>query len=140
MRFDSSVLPAQRPTAGKRILAVDDEPMVLASVQLTLSHFGFEVDTAQGGAQALAILDQRSDFSAVMTDQRMPQMIGQELASEIKRRWSNMPVIMLTAFPPTEMPPSVDAFLLKPFSSTYLCNAVSSVIDRCAQAANPQNG
>ena len=130
MAFDQPVEQGSCNFPGKRILAVDDEPVVLASIQLTLSQIGLQVDTALSGPEALAILDHHCDFSAIMTDQRMPQMIGQELASEIKRRWSAMPVIMLTAFPPTEMPPSVDAFLLKPFSSSYLCHAVSSVINR----------
>jgi DNA-binding response OmpR family regulator len=138
MSFEPIVEQVACSFPGQRILAVDDEPMVLASVQLTLSQIGFEVDTAPSGSEALAILDRRCDFSAVVTDQRMPQMIGQELASEIKRRWSAMPVIMLTAFPPTDMPPSVDAFLLKPFSATYLCHAVSSVLSRCAKAHDPQ--
>ncbi len=59
------------------ILVVDDEPEILYSLRGLLRR-DFEVLTAEGGAQALEILKQRS-VHVIMTDQRMPEMTGVEL-------------------------------------------------------------
>jgi DNA-binding NtrC family response regulator len=64
------------------ILLVDDEPEILFSLRGLLRH-DFEVHTAQGGAEALAILRQHP-IHVIMTDQRMPEMTGVELLRQAR--------------------------------------------------------
>ena len=64
------------------MLLVDDDPIILDALMLLVSHVGHQVDTAQSGAEAIRNLEQ-TDFDLVLTDSRMPQMNGEELAQVI---------------------------------------------------------
>src|SRR5689334_3893257 len=58
-----------------RILCVDDEPRVLDGMRRTLG-MSFDVKTAEGGAQALALLGGGERFALTISDMRMPGMDG----------------------------------------------------------------
>jgi DNA-binding NtrC family response regulator len=64
------------------ILVVDDEPEILHSLR-GLLRMEFEVHTAQNGFEALEIL-QKLSIHVVMTDQRMPEMTGVQLLSQVQ--------------------------------------------------------
>jgi two-component system, LuxR family, response regulator FixJ len=113
--------------AGNRILVVDDEAMVLESLHLTLTHYGFIVETASSGAEALRKLS-GARFELVVTDRKMPNMTGDELAAHIKQQDRHMPVMMLTGYPPEQKPAAVDSILLKPFSTAGLKAAVDALV------------
>jgi two-component system alkaline phosphatase synthesis response regulator PhoP/two-component system response regulator VicR len=81
-----------------RILVTDDEPNIVRLIQVNLERQGFQVETANNGAQALAkIRANRPDL--LVSDVMMPEMDGFELLSNIRRDplLENLPVIMLTA-------------------------------------------
>jgi DNA-binding NtrC family response regulator len=79
----------------KRVLIVDDEPGVCESLKMTLKN-QYEAAVAAGGEEALAFLDkERADV--VLLDVLMPGMDGMEVLERIKGRWSEIPVVMLTA-------------------------------------------
>ena len=109
-----------------RILVVDDEPMVLDSVGLVLSHDGHTVETAADASQALAKY-QSDKFDLVLTDLRLPGMQGDELAEEIKRRNPQQRIIMLTAFPTSIRAECYDRMLLKPFSIARLRDTIAEM-------------
>ena len=114
------------PVPSKRILVVDDEPLVCDSVRMLLAWAGHKVETAFSGAEALAKFE-AGNFDLVFTDFKMPQMNGEQLAHAIKERDPLKPVIMLTAFPPKQKAPAVDVVVLKPFTLDRLCEAISRV-------------
>jgi HD-like signal output (HDOD) protein/ActR/RegA family two-component response regulator len=72
---------------AKRILFVDDEPMLLTGLQRSLRPMRSEWDMvfAAGGAEALAAIDQQT-FDIIVTDMRMPGMDGAQLLEEVKKR------------------------------------------------------
>ena len=109
--------------SGKRILVVDDEAMVLESVRMTLTHYGFAVETASSGPEALSKLAE-GQFDLVVTDRKMPGMAGAQLAAQVKKRLPLLPIILLTGYPPESTPPGVDAILLKPFSTAELRSTI----------------
>jgi CheY-like chemotaxis protein len=111
---------------SKRILVVDDEAMVLDAVRITLNHYGYEVETASGGAEALEKL-QEATFDLVVTDLKMPSMTGDELAREIKKRQPGLPIVLLTGHSPEVRPPDVDTILMKPFSTVDLWTTVAAL-------------
>jgi HD-like signal output (HDOD) protein/AmiR/NasT family two-component response regulator len=73
---------------AKRVLFVDDEPMVLAGLQRSLRSMRdhWEMVFVNSGAEALKAMDQQP-FEIVVTDMRMPVMTGAQLLDEVKRRF-----------------------------------------------------
>ena len=69
--------------APPRVLLVDDDELVLARLQDLVAAAGFEVDTALGGASALAAL-QRNFSPVVIMDLQMPDMDGLALCRSIR--------------------------------------------------------
>lgn len=83
-------------SSKKRVLVVDDEPMVCAAVCMLLKIDGYDVETAGDGEQALAKLLNAS-FDLILVDYEMPGMKGDQLAATIKQRLPQQPIVMLTA-------------------------------------------
>jgi CheY-like chemotaxis protein len=90
----------------KRLLLVDDSPMVLAMLSDALRD-NYDIVTAASGEEAIAILDQNISqedgsvdvdyFSIVVTDLRMPGISGLKVASHVKHHYSRyIPVLLLT--------------------------------------------
>ncbi len=102
-----------------RILVVDDELIVRDSLKDWLDDEGFFVDTAESGAEALEKLG-RETFSLMLTDIKMPGMDGVELLQQAKESYSDLCVMMMTAYATVET--AVEAmkigaldYLIKPF-------------------------
>ncbi len=130
------------PVTAKRILVVDDEPLVSNAVRMVLTFVGYEVHLASGGHGALEILKQ-GDFNLVVTDFNMPVMQGDELALLIKTRWPGLPVLMLTAFAESirtspNVLASVDVLLSKPFGVAELRSAVARLLARKNSPPHPE--
>ncbi|SFK13590.1 MULTISPECIES: hybrid sensor histidine kinase/response regulator transcription factor [unclassified Bacillus (in: firmicutes)] len=80
------------------ILIVDDQSMVLDSLQLLLTEYtGFHVTVANSGRQALEKCEVNQP-DIVLMDVQMPDMNGIITTEEIKRKWPNIKVIMVTTF------------------------------------------
>ena len=80
-----------------KILVVDDEAIVRESLHDWLSDVGYQVVTAENGSQALEIL-KRERLRIVITDLVMPGMDGIELMKRAKEIFSNIEVIIITAY------------------------------------------
>jgi len=82
------------------ILYVDDEPFMREVISLGLRRSGFEVVTASGGHAALDLLENSVlPISVLMTDLSMPKMDGVQLASLVKSRWPDLPIIAFSGDP-----------------------------------------
>ena len=81
----------------KKILFVDDEPNVLSAIQRQL-HNLFEVDTASNPIDALAILENCSDYAVVVADMGMPKMSGVEFLAKAAQLSPDTVRIMLTGY------------------------------------------
>jgi thioredoxin reductase (NADPH) len=107
----AAAAPEQRPTSSRRpaILAVDDEPAVLAAVARDLRRgFGerFRILRAGSGADALEILREsraRGDQVAMLiADQRMPGMPGTQYLVEARKVVPDAKRVLLTAYADTD--------------------------------------
>lgn len=94
---DEQIEPAQ-PAPQSRVLLVDDEPMIRAITAEYLMMEGYDVTEAADGAAAWDILQADADFDVLVTDRRMPEMDGLQLAEKVMndRRLSCLPVVMQT--------------------------------------------
>jgi len=123
-----------RAEQPRRILIVDDEPLVCQTVQMLLQGVGYIVEAAKSGSEALKLFEP-GKFDMIFTDYLMPGMKGDQLAANIKRRSPEQPVVMLTAFPEklqcSECPlGGVDSIICKPFE----LDTLRSIIVRYAPA------
>ncbi len=80
-----------------RILAVDDEPVVLDSFRKLLVLAGFSVDTVESGPEALTLL-RRHDYDLLFTDLKMPGMDGVEVVKAAKHLRPDVDVAVITGF------------------------------------------
>lgn len=122
----------------RRILVVDDEPLVCDAVKMMLNFDGHVVETATNAKEALAMFGE-GKFDLVITDFEMPAMKGDELAAAIKSRSPTQPVVMITAY--AEMLhasgnplPGVDFVISKPFLLENLREAIAKVTRKVASA------
>jgi len=81
----------------KSVLLADDDMNLRRVLEFQLDEAGYNVSTAQDGAEALEIFTQ-NDFDCVITDLRMPKLSGLELLEKIKIGNAETPVIVITAF------------------------------------------
>ncbi len=80
---------------AKKILLVDDEPLIVKGLQYSLEQEGFETDSAADGEEALAkFFAGKYDF--ILLDVMLPKLDGITVCQRI-REHSNVPIIMLTA-------------------------------------------
>jgi two-component system NtrC family response regulator len=115
------------------ILIVDDEknyPLILSAV---LQEEGYEALTANSGEAALEIIA-HSDVDLVLTDMKMPLMDGIELLEKIKKKDSELPVMMMTAHGTVEkaveaMQKGAYNYILKPFDNEQLIIYVNKAMD-----------
>ena len=80
---------------GKRILLVDDEPLILKGLKYTLEQDGYETDTALDGQEALDKFFAGS-YDLLLLDVMLPKVDGLSVCQRI-RETSSVPIIMLTA-------------------------------------------
>jgi signal transduction histidine kinase/ActR/RegA family two-component response regulator len=120
-----------------RILLVDDDPMLIKSLQDTLQEDGHQITATHGGQAGIdafaAAQKRREDFDVVVTDLGMPHVDGRKVASAIKMLSSTTPVILLTGWgqrlmAANDIPPYVDRLLSKPPRLHELRSALSELV------------
>lgn len=118
-----------------RLLLVDDEPNILASVNRLLRAEGYAIRTAESGAQGLALLEQEA-ADVILSDMRMPAMNGAEFLKQVRERWPDSVRILLTGFSDITSTIAavneggIHAHLNKPWDDAQLLQAVRGGVER----------
>ncbi len=92
-----SLKRAEVPQAKARILAVDDEAVVLDGFRKILVLAGFSVDTVESGPEALALL-RAHPYDFLFTDLKMPQMDGVEVVKAARHLRPDLDVVVITGY------------------------------------------
>ena len=122
--------PPQEENAARRlrIVAVDDDGLVLMNTTLMLEDLGHTVFEAMAGPEALDIL-RKQQVDLVICDHAMPRMTGAQLAEAIRNEWPDMPIILATGY--AEIPEGAGIVDLprlgKPFSQAQLAEAIGRI-------------
>ena len=124
---------------AKRVLVIDDDPVIGKSIDRVLSGKGYAVITAGDGAQALDKLA-REDYDMVYTDIRMPGMDGVEVARQIKASRPWLPVVIITGYGSQASEAEakavgVTAFLHKPLSPAMIEESAQDALRKPEPAA-----
>ena len=134
-------------TALRKVLVVDDDPVVGKSFTRVLANKGYAVITASDGAEALQKLASE-EYDVVYTDIKMPGMSGLEVAENVKasRPWT--PVVIITGYGTAEhearaKAAGVKSFLHKPLSPDMIEESArealeaTGVVEEAAPAVAP---
>ena len=118
-----------------KILLVDDEERVLKGIQRGL-HGRYDMVTADGGQNGLAILEKHNDVAVVMSDMRMPQMDGAQFLRHVRERYPHIVRLMLTGNNDQETAKkavnegAVFRFLNKPCTRESLTEAIDAALEQ----------
>ena len=119
---------------GIRILVADDEPDILFSLEERLRWMGHDVITAVDGQAALTAVESHTVDLAFL-DVTMPRLNGMDALKRMRRRWPNLPVVMLTAYGTIRL--AVEAmkegavdFITKPFEPGQIDLVVTMALER----------
>jgi DNA-binding NtrC family response regulator len=118
----------------RRILVVDDTPLIREHLRVILETDGYEVETAGDGRSALDSLRDRS-FHLVITDLRMPDVSGMELLQSVRAEKLPLGVIVLTGHGDTQvaleaMKAGADDFVTKPYEPDHLRFLIRRILER----------
>ncbi|HEX8324653.1 MAG TPA: response regulator [Tepidisphaeraceae bacterium] len=83
--------------SGARVLVVDDEPNIRATIADILRKYGGNVTVGVSGQDAIDIL-QRQDFDLIFSDIKMPDKTGYDVFAAAKKKPGTLPVILMTGF------------------------------------------
>jgi diguanylate cyclase (GGDEF)-like protein/PAS domain S-box-containing protein len=127
--------PAERAPAAQqpaRLLLVDDEPRLLASLHALLEDEGHELHTASCGRDAVQLLDQHH-FDLALLDLRLPDIGGHQIMDVINRKGLDTSIIILSG--ETGIDGAIGAlkrgaydYLRKPYSREELLNTVANAL------------
>jgi len=118
--------------AKANILVVDDEETIRALFTETLEEQGLTTTTAKDGSEGLGLVKQQ-DFDLLFLDLKMPGMDGAELFGQIKTIKPDLPVIITTGYPDSDMMTRALArspfgVMNKPFTEHDIIGAVNNFL------------
>ena len=116
----------------KNVLVIDDEEDVRTVVRESLEAADFKVSSASGGAEALKVMTQALP-DLVILDLKMRQMDGPSVLKEIRAKWGNVSVVVLTGYPESDLMTRALVYspltlLSKPFTPDQLVETVKSIL------------
>ncbi|MBN1625351.1 MAG: response regulator [Deltaproteobacteria bacterium] len=117
----------------KRIMVVDDDPIVRDILECLLSYLSFKAVTIDNAYDALDLFT-NGNFDLVLTDIQMPGMDGWELTCRIKKASSETPVILMTGLNKFDVEEGMknspaDSILFKPFNIRDLAKIVNEILN-----------
>jgi DNA-binding NarL/FixJ family response regulator len=129
----------EEPQAGHlRILFVDDEPGVLTAMQRLFHDEPYDILTASGGAEALALLLENGPVQLIVSDYRMPGMTGVEFLQQVMLHWPDTRRVILSGYTDSNVllaalnEGRVHRFLVKPWDNERLIAVVREMSDEYA--------
>jgi PAS domain S-box-containing protein len=112
-----------------KVLAVDDDPLILLNIVAMLEDLGHTVLEAGSAKSALAVMQAHPDVELIITDQGMPQMTGIEFAAKVRAERPDFPIILATGY--AELPPGGSEYMK--LGKPYTMNELAAVVTRALE-------
>lgn len=129
------VTPSKANGVATCVLFVDDDPVILRSVVYILDTH-FEILTAESGAIALQMLEENPGrVDLIVSDQRMPDMTGDQLLKKCRSRWPSIPRLLMSAYHDIEAlhravnHGGISAVVPKPFNQKDLVSVIEKAVE-----------
>ena len=124
---------------ARKILIVDDEPLIVKGLRFSLEQDGYMIDAAYDGEEALA-KTKEGEFDLILLDVMLPKMDGMQVCQQI-REFSNVPIIMLTAKGDDMdkilgLEYGADDYMTKPFNVLEVKARIKTIIRRAYGSEN----
>lgn len=128
--------------AKKKVLAIDDERIVLDSIKKILDQEDYEIDLTQNSREGLEMALERG-YDLVLSDIRMPDIGGMRILRDIKRAKPSTAVIIITGYATVQsavqaMKLGAQEFIEKPFTPDLLLEAVHNAFSKAAVAPHEE--
>lgn len=125
---------------ARKLLLVDDEPLILKGLKYALEHDGYETDEAHDGEEALQKLEE-NEYDLVLLDVMLPKISGIEVCQRI-RETSEIPIIMLTAKGDDMdkilgLEYGADDYMTKPFNILEVKARIKTILRRVGNSRAP---
>jgi CheY-like chemotaxis protein len=120
-------LKTSEETSSKNILIVDDDEKLANSFKLILESVGYNVDTVYTGLNALYKINQ-VPYDLVLLDLNLPDMMGYEVADEIKDSKNNTEIVFITGY--SSLKENQNETLLKPIKPQDLIDTAEKVLKK----------
>ena len=118
----------------ERILVVDDEPIIRTLIKRVIKSLGYQIDSASNALSAIEMMSQKR-YVSVISDIKMPGKDGIWFLKEIKKRYPDTQVIMLTASDSLEnaiasLNFGAESYLLKPLNIYELSHVIEKTVEK----------
>ena len=115
------------------ILVVDDELLIRDLLYDFFVDQGWDITVAENGQKAIEKLNQRN-FDLLLTDIKMPQVDGMQLADHVKKEFPELPIVFMTGFPSVEtavtaLRSKVADYIVKPFNINQLYKTIKKEVE-----------
>jgi len=124
----SSLAPSPQKGIG-RILLVEDQPVLRASIKRILERAGYDVTVAEDGPNALLQANGPNLFDMLITDIVLPQMRGTELAASLRANFPGLRILFMSGYSEEAILMDGASFLPKPFRREVLLQKVREVLE-----------
>ena len=117
------------PAAKRRVLLVDEDPLVRLAVDRQLEALGWEAVPVNSGAEAIRVVELGLNIEVLLTDLLLPDLDGVTIAWAVTRLSRRTRIIFMAAHAPVEpLEPRGAPLLLKPFSTPALGRALEAAV------------
>jgi len=117
-----------------KILVVDDETMILELTRRILERAGFEVHTAESGADAVRLIESSQDgFAGAIIDYSLGDLSGTQVMASLRQAFPDVPIVISSGHTlhPNDLPLQLQrnvTFLQKPYRASVLVEHVQKVL------------
>ena len=121
----------------KKILVIEDDEQFLGFVAELLTNEGFDVIKAENGKEGIKVVE-KNEPDLILTDLLMPEKDGVRVISEVRSKYSHIPIIAMSGGQSVFSPVFLEAAsslgaaqtLTKPFSDEELIESINSVLNK----------
>ena len=113
-----------------KVLVAEDDFFIRDMAVAELEDAGFEVVQAATGGQALRLLQSDIAIDALLTDIRMPEADGWEVARAYRERFPDLPVLYVTGYAEQMQPVIGGVILSKPYMMTQIIRLLDAMIEQ----------